>query len=123
MRFVLYDHETSEPITVLRVPGLTERDLASHSFRYYIPVPPRHPLRIRAEDEEPRYCPAPAVPVWFERFHRNGQLHWMAFTNAAELAMLLDPDWLPGQRPAIAHLEADRDALIGLLGMALGGLR
>lgn len=103
MRFVIYDDETMEAITVINIRGLAERDIERHNRRYLLGVPePCPPFRIREEDalRSPRF-----IAIWFEQFVRHGQVSWMCFTRAPDLAMLLTPDWLPGQRPAVEQLQ------------------
>jgi len=39
----------------------------------------------------------------------------ICFTKAAELAMLLNPDWLPGQRSAVNYLQDQNDRLTSML--------
>lgn len=116
MRFVIYDDESMEPITVISLRGMTERDIMRHGGRYRIAVPP--PLSLTRE-EDPPTLKMDVVDIWFERFVRRDQESWMAFTRAADLAMLLTPDWLPGQRSAVQMLQDQNDwltrALMGAL--------
>lgn len=120
MRFVLYDDETLEPITVVNISGFGERDIERHGRRYRVPVPPKMTLptwREEAPDNQPVMMDI--VEIWFERFARGDQRAWMAFTRATDLAMLLTPDWLPGQRPTIAELREREAGLMKLLDMVL----
>ncbi len=43
------------------------------------------------------------------------QVTWRCLTRAADLAMLLTPDWLPGQRPAIDMLQRENERLASLM--------
>ena len=43
------------------------------------------------------------------------QVTWRCLTRAADLAMLLTPDWLPGQRPAIDVLQRENERLASLM--------
>lgn len=124
MRFIIYDDETFEPITVVNIRGLTERDIESHGRRWRILVPEESTLRCLSEAEMRSYRPPRTVDIWFEQFcrqhPRNGrQDSWMAFTRATELAMLLDPDWLPGQRSAVDSLVRQNNALVEMLMVAM----
>jgi hypothetical protein len=115
VRLVVYDDESMEPITVLNLRSFTERDIEKHGRRYRVPVPEEIGL-YRFDD----YRPMRIVDLEFEPFirvRRNGekQYSWFCFTRATELAMLLNPDWLPGQRPAIEYLQSQNDALTGML--------
>jgi len=113
MRFVIYDDESMEAITVVSLP-ITERDAIERGhWRVAVPTP----FNATFEPFEPStaYEPMRVVDLWFERFVRKGQVSVMCFTKAADLAMLLEPAWLPGQRPAVAVIEDQRDSLVRLL--------
>ncbi len=119
MRFVIYDDESLEPITVINLRGVTERDIEEHGRRYRVAVPPELPPRpITAKMallEAMRI-----VDLQFELLVRRSpqgreQVTYMCFTKQEELAMLLKPDWLPGQRPAIDFIERQNDALTKML--------
>jgi hypothetical protein len=122
MRFVIYDDETLEPITVLNLRGFTERDIERHGRHYRVPVPLPLPLKIspKPPSEEALLEKIPVVELEFERFRRESPRHgrqdsWMCFTRATDLAMLLIPDWLPGQRPAVTALMEQNDRLTSWL--------
>jgi hypothetical protein len=117
MRFVIYDDETVEPITVVDLPGFGERDIERLGCRILLSPQPDFSLS-RAEPSSD-FMPLKVVEVRFEQFQRRGVLAWMAFTRETELAMLLDPSWLPGQRPAIARMRDENDGLMRLLMLAL----
>jgi hypothetical protein len=119
MRVVIHDEESLEPITVVTLPGLTERNLEEK----------RHwRVSVHNADNEPREMPAqPAysdrlrfVDLTFEKVSRvtityGEQITWRCLTRATELAMLLTPDWLPGQRPAIDLLQQENERLASLM--------
>jgi hypothetical protein len=119
MRVVIHDEETLEPITVVTLPGLTEKNLEKK----------RH-WRVSIHDgaNEPREMPAERaysdrlrfVDLTFERVSRvtltyGEQVTWRCLTRATDLAMLLTPDWLPGQRPAIDMLQSENERLASLM--------
>lgn len=119
MRIVVYSDEDLEPITVLNLP-ITERDLEDRSFRWRVPVPPAWRPTFKPPTDEEMLQPIPIVDLFFEPLRRRTREHgdqhsWMCFTKADGLAMLLKPDWLPGQRPAIRYLEDQNDALTRML--------
>lgn len=119
MRVVIHDEETLEPITVVTLPGLTEKNLERK----------RH-WRVSVHDgaNEPRKMPAERaysdrlrfVDLTFEKVSRvtltyGEQVTWRCLTRATDLAMLLTPDWLPGQRPAIDMLQRENERLASLM--------
>lgn len=119
MRVVIHDEETLEPITVVTLPGLTEKNLERK----------RH-WRVSVHDgaNEPREMPAERaysdrlrfVDLTFEKVSRvtltyGEQVTWRCLTRATDLAMLLTPDWLPGQRPAIDMLRRENERLASLM--------
>lgn len=110
MRFVIYDDESLEPITVVSLP-ITERD-ALDRRRYRLALPPR-PLSM--SQPAPDFEPIRVVDIWFEPFCRGEQRSVICFTQAADLAMLLNPAWLPGQRRAVDYLMDQNDSLTKLL--------
>lgn len=126
MRFVVYDDETLEPITVINLP-FTDRDMnermSQRGYRWRVSVP--EPLDFsRATEPMPTLQKARIVDLEFEPFVRNSRRHgkqeaWFCFTQATELAMLLNPAWLPGQSNAIGYLMDQNDALTRMLMMAM----
>ncbi|HKX77118.1 MAG TPA: hypothetical protein VJM34_01200 [Novosphingobium sp.] len=119
MRVVIYDEESLEPITVVNLPGLTERNLEErrhwrvsiHDGRNL----PRHDFADRKVSDTYRF-----VDLEFEKITRvtltfGEQITWLCLTRATELAMLLAPDWLPGQRPAIEQLQLENERLASLM--------
>lgn len=116
MRFVIFDDESLEPITVLNLP-LTERDALERRF-WRVPVP--EPFDFSGAIEDARaHSTMQVVDIEFEPFCRrkNGreQRSVFAFTSATALAMLLNPAWLPGQRGAVDYLQKENDALTKML--------
>lgn len=130
MRFVVYDDESLEPITVLNLPftnHIMDEKLRECGHRWRVPVPETlGPVRCRSRDELPSMSQMRIVDLEFEPFVRNSRRHgeqraWFCFTRAADLAMLLNPAWLPGQRGAVDYLLAENDALTRMLMTALIG--
>lgn len=125
MRVVLYDDESLEPITVVDLP-LTERDMLQRRI-WRVPVPEWAPLRITPSDELTNTpVNMRVVVIEFEQFVRRSPRHGeqrsiFAFTQAADLAMLLNPAWLPGQWGAIQYLQDQNDALTRMLMRAYEG--
>ena len=123
MRFVIYDDESLEPITVLNLPftnnWMGER-IRKHGCRWRVPVPAPVEFRVRPMDDYPMTTKMRIVDFEFEPFVRNSARHgerraWFCFTRAADLAMLLNPAWLPGQQPAVNYLMEQNDALTRML--------
>ena len=119
MRVVIHDEESLEPITVVNLPGLTERNLEEkRHWRVSIHdgrnLPREMPVE-RAYSDRLRF-----VDLTFEKVSRvtltyGEQITWRCLTRATELAMLLTPDWLPGQRPAIDLLQEENERLATLM--------
>jgi len=114
MRVVIYDEESLEAITVVDLPGLT--DMALEERKIWRAAVPLQPGETGANFiDSTRF-----VDLTFERISRvtltyGEQLTWLCLTRATELAMLLTPDWLPGQRPAIQHLQNENERLAQLI--------
>lgn len=120
MRVVIFDEETLEAITVVNLPGLTDRCLEERKH-WQVAVPIPGPARDGEGDAVPAYR---FVDLEFERFARctlthGEQLSWLCLTRASELAMLLEPDFLPGQSIAIQRLQDENERLAELMGTAL----
>lgn len=119
MRVVIHDEESLEPITVVNLPGLTERNLEEKrhwrvSIHDGANIPREMPAE-RAYSDRLRF-----VDLTFEKVRRvtltyGEQITWRCLTRATELAMLLTPDWLPGQRPAIDLLQEENERLATLM--------
>ena len=122
MRVVIFDEETLEAVTVVNLPGLTDRCLEERKhWRVAVPMsgPTRDADGVRGWGESTRF-----VDLEFERFARctlthGEQLSWLCLTRASELAMLLEPDFLPGQAPVIQRLQDENERLAELMGNAL----
>lgn len=124
MRFVIYDDESLEPITVLDLPftnSWMDERIRNHGYRWRMPVPAdMYYGAVAFHDPEPECVPIRIVDLEFEPFVRNTRRHgeqraWFCFTRAADLAMLLNPTWLPGQRRAVDYLMEQNDALTRML--------
>ena len=114
MRFVVFDDDTMEPITVVNLHGVTERDLFFRmDQRIRLPVIPEHSSFVSTES--PNQTTFDVVELRFERFLRRGQFVWMCFSREAELAMLLEPTFLPGQRGYVQAIERHNEELSRLL--------
>jgi hypothetical protein len=114
MRVVIYDEESLEAITVVELPGLTDMALEERKiWRAAVPVQP-------GEAGTDFIASTRFIDLTFERISRvtltyGEQLTWLCLTRATELAMLLTPDWLPGQRPAIQQLQNENERLTQLI--------
>ena len=113
MRVVISDEETLEPITVVNLPGLTDRCLEERSH-WRVPVP-----RSLLSHGGIEY-----IDLEFEQISRvtlrhGEQTTWLCLTRAAEIAMLLTPDWLPGQLPAVQRLQDENERLAELMVQAM----
>jgi len=118
MRFVIYDDESLEPITVLNLP-ITERDALEQRV-WRVPVPEPLTILQMEPEEQPSLQKMRIVDIEFEPFRRNSMRHGdqrsvIAFTRATDMAMLLNPAWLPGQRGAVDYLQNQNDALTHML--------
>jgi len=120
MRVVIYDEESLEPITVCNLPGLSDRSL--HERKHWKVAVPRSLLPARAGasfGDAVEY-----IDVEFEQISRVTLTHgeqttWLCLTRATELAMLLTPDWLPGQLPAVQRLQNENERLARLMEHAI----
>lgn len=123
MRVVIYDEERLEPITVIDLPGLS--DMALNERRdWRVAVQVKEPRRARVGEETKFSDTMRFVDLKFEQISRvtithGEQLTWLCLTRATELAMLLTPDWLPGQRPAIQQLQEENGRLAELIASSL----
>ena len=122
MRIVIYDDDDMEPITVVNLRGVTMRDLQQRDMRWRIPVPQPITPYVMSDEEAANAMMQhiPIVELVFEPFRRTSRdgrrmESVMAFTKAADLAMLLNPDYLPGQRSAVRFLQDQNDGLTRLL--------
>lgn len=116
MRFVIFDDETMEPITVVNLPGIAERDILERMGGIVrMAIIPKFEFKVREADNPPAPAKMDVVVLRFERFVRRNQVSLMCFTREAELAMLLDPDFLPGQRGCVRDLQRQNDRLAELV--------
>lgn len=79
MRFVIYDDESLEPITVISLP-FTDRDMdqrmRERGQRWRVPVPAdMYAGAVAFHDPEPECVPIRVVELEFERFIRNSPRH------------------------------------------------
>lgn len=119
MRFVIYDEETLQPITVVNVPGLSEAEIERMGRRLRLAPPIDVPF-LGPNDGAPVRSMLPVLELSFERLARRNRAGevvegLMCFTSAVDLALMLKPDWLLGQEPAIRQLERQNEALTGML--------
>ncbi|GGC24869.1 hypothetical protein GCM10011371_10590 [Novosphingobium marinum] len=116
MRVVIYDEESLEPITVVNLPGLTDRALEEkRHWRMTLPSPQAEGGDVRRAIAKPRYVDLEFDKISRVSLHHGVQETWLCLTRATELAMLLVPDWLPGQRPAIERLQEENARLASLM--------
>jgi len=101
MRFVVYTYDL-EPITVLDLPGMTTEVIEGYNRHFMLAVPEN--ISPTRDDYSAAYTPR-TVLLRFERFVRDNVMSWMCFTSQEELAMLLEPTYLPGQRIALLERE------------------
>lgn len=126
MRVVIYDDEDMEPITVINLRGVTPRCLRERGMRWRVPVPEPFMITMRSPEDISAVQKTRVVDLEFEplrRRTRDGreQESLICFTKAADLAILLNPDWLPGQRSAINYLQDQNDRLADMLMRVIGG--
>lgn len=114
MRFVIYD-EYLEPLTVVSIPGLTDRDIEEHGRFWRLPVREKIPLRYDLVVEAETMIKMKVVDLKFEPIRRGEHRGWMVFTKQDEWAMLLDICLLPGQRKDHDDLRTINAALTDTL--------
>lgn len=110
MRIVIYD-EYLEPLTVVSIPGLTDRDIEEHGRFYRLAVPEPFLPTWKPEEITTTMTKVKVVELSFEQIVRKGRRAWMVFTKQDEWAMLLDSCLLPGQRRDYDDLRAVNAAL------------
>lgn len=123
MRVVIYDEESLEPVTVVELPGLSDMALREKQD-WRVAVQVKEPVRAKSGEEQRFTDTMRFVDLKFEQLSRvtithGEQLTWLCLTRATELAMLLTPEWLPGQRPAIQQLQQENDRLAELIASSL----
>lgn len=96
MRAVLYTHDF-EPITVIDLPMEYWNMLRRG---HVIDLAVIRPFRIKDYKAEPEtiYAPADTVRITSSFLVRDGVVTMMLFTEDEELALLLPPEFLPGQQ-------------------------
>lgn len=111
MRIVIYD-EYLEPLTVVSIPGLTDRDIEDHGRFWRLPVHERLPLPTwKPEEPTTTMTKMKVVDLKFEPIRRGEHRGWMVFTKQDEWALLLDSCLLPGQRRDYDDLRTINAAL------------
>lgn len=98
MNVVLYTQDF-EPITVLDLPQwLLEQMERQGAARVAVLEPPR---ASKPTDAITSHSPK-IVTIYCERLRwKDGQVKPVLVTDDEELALMLKPDWLPGQRQAV----------------------
>ena len=121
MRVVIYDEEFLEPITVVNLPGLTDRALQERKdWRVAVPPSLTRPAGQGADyGKSIEYIDLTFEKVTRVTLRHGEQITWLCLTRAADLAMLLTPDWLPGQLPAVQRLQEENERLASLMSKAL----
>jgi hypothetical protein len=119
MRIVIYDDESFEPVSVINLRGVAYRDIEERGRHWRVAVPVRFAISEITVSAPPAKFDIQTVDLEFEpiiRKSRHGeQRHWLCFTRAADLAMKLNPAWLPGQRPVVEELHRQNDRFAELL--------
>lgn len=111
MRVVVYD-EYLEPITVISLPGFTDRQIEEHGRHWRLPVPEPLPTVTHIALEPLVVMQRMrVVELVFEPIARRGHTGWMCFTKQDEWAMLLDSCLLPGQGRDHRDLREENAAL------------
>lgn len=117
MRLVLFDKESCEAITVVEVRSLTDRAIEDMGRRVRLVVPTT--IQSTLSTPPTSLVGIQTVDIEFSQLAYGRARGWICFTDAAELAMKLDPAWLPGQLPAVQRIQKDADALVALFARAL----
>lgn len=103
MNVVLYTHDF-EPITVIDLPlWLLEQMEKVGSVRVAVLEPPRV---IKAQDAVSAYQPK-IVTIYCEKLRwKDGTTKPILVTRDEELALMMRPEWLPGQQQAVNSYKA-----------------
>lgn len=114
MNIVLYTNDF-EPITVVDLPMWLLETLETRGSVRVAVLEPTVP-----ENPDTETAGVSIVTIYLEKLlWRDGSKKSVLVTDDEELAMVLNPDWLPGQRYIIQSYEADiqklKDALINAL--------
>lgn len=120
MQIVLYTDDM-EPITVLDLPFSLAcmEAVAARTNNIWLEVlmpltALLHPMLPETTLRHKNVC------IWWEKFSRQGRNHWFFFTRDEELAMLLRPSYLPGQREDIERMNRNFFAEGFALGLRSG---
>lgn len=102
MQVVLYTTEF-EPITILDLPvWLLEQMEKQGGARVAVYMPPE----VELEDMPIEAFKPDVVTIFCEKLRwRDDTLKTILITPNEELALMLRPDWLPGQRQAVNHYK------------------
>jgi len=114
---LIFDDQTFEPITLVRVPWSRAELYERRFIRLAVPESLRATITTTSE-EWSQMC-MKIVNIEIELFVRNRhnveQRSIIGFTRQEELAAFLVPDWLPGQRDAIDAILDQQEQLERLL--------
>ena len=120
MNIVLYTKDM-EPITIIDLPVWA---LEIGEKRRMVAVELMDPARVAQPEDMSDVPRIMSRTVWLD-FHPirfNDQKSWLITVENEELALLLKPSWLPGQRKAINDYERDVQNLSFALLQTLRGL-
>jgi hypothetical protein len=127
MNIVIYARQDMQPLTVIDLPM---RQLEMGAHRGVVRIEVMDPIDLRpmlyssasSLAESARYH---TVDLMFHRLVMLGTETFLITTSDEEFALLLKPDWLPGQRGRANQLKKERDqmaqALVIALTRGLGG--
>lgn len=103
MNVVIYTRDM-EPITIIDLPMWA---LEAGERRAFVQVAVTDPVRLEPTSEfvQIQAITARAVTLEFNPIRFGAVRSWMITTRDEELAMLLRPSWLPGQRGSINQYE------------------
>ena len=105
MQVVLYTTEF-EPITILDLPiWLLDQMEVQGGARVAVYLPPELELETGNEIDPEQFKPE-IVTIFCEKLRwRDDTLKTILVTPNEELALMLRPEWLPGQRQAVNHYK------------------
>lgn len=122
MNIVIYARQDMQPITVIDLPM---RLIEMGAERGCVQIAVMEPLSLAVERDFSESLRRWTVSLTFHRLVMLDQKTWFITTDDEEAALLLKPDWLPGQRGRINQLQMERDqmakALVKALTRGLGG--
>lgn len=105
MRVVLFDDETMEPLTVIKLPIWAHERLRTGERINFPVLEKLTPSSFRKDLDPLEPLSMKIVTVWFEEFRRNGQNHWFCFTRDSENSLKLKAMFLPGQVKEVQKRE------------------